>query len=129
MEQFLKFQNPGLKCSTILSYLYQTGCQLPYGPRCEKTCLRGFANDKDADQPVHPRSLISVFVICFSESNIPKLATNKISMFCLVSVAEQAGMSLTWLQTPKTGFVATMAHMKCHKSDMLTNHCIFSFFR
>ena len=34
-----------------------------YGPRREKTCLRGFANNTGADQPAHPRSLISAFVI------------------------------------------------------------------
>ena len=27
-----------------------------YGPRREKTCLRGFANNKGADQPAHLRS-------------------------------------------------------------------------
>ena len=29
------------------------------GPRREKTCLRGFANNTGADQPSHPRRLIS----------------------------------------------------------------------
>ena len=36
-----------------------------YGPRREKTCLRGFANNTGADQPAHTRSLISAFVIRF----------------------------------------------------------------
>ena len=31
-------------------------------PRREKTCLRGFANNKGADQPAHPRSMISSLV-------------------------------------------------------------------
>ena len=31
-------------------------------PRHEKTCFKLCANKKDADQPAHPRSLISVFV-------------------------------------------------------------------
>ena len=35
------------------------------GPRREKTCLRGFANNTGADQPAHTRSLISAFVIRF----------------------------------------------------------------
>ena len=81
--------------------------ELPYGPRCEKTCLWWFANNKGADQPVLPSSLISTFVICVLESSIPRLATNKISFFYLVSVAEQAGLSLTLWETPKTGFLAT----------------------
>ena len=33
------------------------------GPRREKTCLWGFENSTGADQPAHPRSLISAFVI------------------------------------------------------------------
>ena len=40
---------------------------------------------------------------------ISKLASCKISIFQLVSVAEQAGLSLTCLQTPKTGFLALRA--------------------
>ena len=50
-------------------------------PRCEKTCLRRLANTKDADQPAHPRSLISVFVIRCLESTISELATSEISIF------------------------------------------------
>ena len=40
------------------------------GPRREKTCLRGFANNKGAGQPAHPRSLISAFVIRLLETII-----------------------------------------------------------
>ena len=29
----------------------------------EKTCLMSYANNKGADQPAHPRSLISAFVV------------------------------------------------------------------
>ena len=50
-----------------------------YGPRHEKTCLRGFANSKGADQPAHPRSLISTFVIPLLESTISKLASRELS--------------------------------------------------
>ena len=52
-----------------------------YWPRREKTCLREFANNTGADQPAHPRSLISAFVIRFLESIICKLATGEISIF------------------------------------------------
>ena len=55
--------------------------ELINGPRLEKTCLRGFANKKGADQPAHPRSLISAFVIRFLKSIISKLATSEISAF------------------------------------------------
>ena len=52
----------------------------PNGPRREKTCLRGFANNKGADQPAHPRSLISAFAIRFLERNMCTLATGEISI-------------------------------------------------
>ena len=34
-----------------------------YGPGHAKTCLKPYANNKGADQPAHPRSLISTFVV------------------------------------------------------------------
>ena len=51
--------------------------QLSSGPRRKKTCLWRFANNKGADQPAHPRSLISDFVIHLLESIISKLAPAK----------------------------------------------------
>ena len=39
-----------------------------HGPRRDKTCLRGFANNKGPDQPAHPHSLISAFVIRTTDS-------------------------------------------------------------
>ena len=49
-----------------------------YGPRHEKTCLRGFVNNTGTDQPLRMRSLISAFVIHFLESIIRKLASGEI---------------------------------------------------
>ena len=77
-----------------------------YGPHRGKTCLRGFANNTGADQPAHPRRLISAFVIRFLKSIISKLATSKIAIIYLASAAEETGLSLTLSGTPKTGFVA-----------------------
>ena len=57
------------------------GEELIDGPRREKICLRGFANNKGAEQLAHPHRLISAFVICFLESIVSKLATSKISIF------------------------------------------------
>ena len=74
------------------------------GPRREKTCLRGFANNTGADQPAHPRSLVSAFVNRFLESFIDKLAAGEISIFYLVSVAEETGLKLVFSETPMTGF-------------------------
>ena len=51
------------------------------GLDAKKPVFGGFSNNKGADQPAHPRSLISTFVIHFLESIISKLATCKISIF------------------------------------------------
>ena len=97
--------------TNIISHTMVNGCNevgdmfflLPYplvlfifGPRHEKNCLRGFENNKGADQPPHSRRLVSMFVIRFLESIISKLATSKISIFYLVSVAEQTGLCLVF---------------------------------
>ena len=63
-------------------------------------------NNIGADQPAHPRSLISAFVIHFLESIISRFATSQILIFQLVSVAEQAGLNTTLSETTKPGFVA-----------------------
>ena len=60
---------------------YSGGKWLTYRPRLKKTCLRGFAKNTGADQPVHPRSLISAFVILFLKKIICKFATGEISNF------------------------------------------------
>ena len=86
-----------------MALLYSILGYLIHRPRFEKTCLRWFANNIGADQPAHPRSLISAFVIRFLESIISRLATSEI---VLVSVAEQAGLNITSSETPKTGFLA-----------------------
>ena len=50
-------------------------------PQREKTGLRGFANNKGADQSAHWRRVISAFVIRFLESIMSTLATSRISIF------------------------------------------------
>ena len=55
---------------------------LAYGPKREKTGLRGFTKHKGADQPAPLRRLVSTFAIRFLESIISKLATGEISIFC-----------------------------------------------
>ena len=53
-----------------LFYAMQCFCMviIKFEPRHEKTCFRLYANNKDTDQPVHPRSLISIFVVqCLEE--------------------------------------------------------------
>ena len=51
------------------------------GLDARKPVFRGFANNTGADQPAHPRSLISAFVIHFLERIISRLPTGKISIF------------------------------------------------
>ena len=36
----------------------------------EKMCLMSYTNNKGADQPAHPRSLINAFVVCCLDSII-----------------------------------------------------------
>ena len=78
------------------------------GPRREKTCLMWLTNNKRADQPVHPRSLIMAFAIRLLGNIISRLATSKVSIFKPVSVAEQADLNLNLSETPKTGFQASI---------------------
>ena len=50
------------------------------GLEARKHVLR-FANNKGADQPAHPHSLISTIVIRFLESIVSILATSKVLIF------------------------------------------------
>ena len=70
----------------------------------EKTCLMLYANNKGADQPAHPRSLISVFVVRCLDSVMSLVSVTKISSLMLVSVAAQAGLCLAWSETPEDTF-------------------------
>ena len=70
-----------------------------------------YANNKGADQPAHLHSLISTFVVRCLDSIISLDSISEISRPWLVSSAEQAGLSLNWLRTPKTGFLVT--RLKC----------------
>ena len=58
----------------------------------------GLVNNKGADQPVHPRSLISAFVFRSVESSINRL-----------SVAKETGLSLAIWKTPTTGLFGVKA--------------------
>ena len=73
----------------------------------EKTYLMPYANNKGADQPVHPYSLISAFIVRCLDSIIHILDKSEISRLQLVSVAEQAGLSLTSLHTSEDSFFVT----------------------
>ena len=48
-------------------------------PDHEKMCLTSYANNKGADQPAHPRSLISAFVVRCKDSIISLVSISEIS--------------------------------------------------
>ena len=76
-----------------------------------------YANNKGTDQPAHPRSLISAFVLRCLDSIIPVLAKAEISRLSLVSVAEQAGLSLTWSHTSKDRFLVSRLEFERYRFD------------
>ena len=82
-----------------------------FEPGHEKMCLMSYANNKGADQPAHPHSLISTFVVCCLDSIISLDSTAKISRLQLASVAAEAGLCLAWSETPKDTFCRVMAHI------------------
>ena len=71
-----------------------------YEPGHDKMCLMSYANNKSADQPVHPHSLISTFVVRCLDSVMSLVSVTKISSLMLASVAAQAGLCLAFSETP-----------------------------
>ena len=49
------------------------------GPGHSKMCLIPYANNKGADQPAHPRSLIITFVVRCLDSIMPLVSISEIS--------------------------------------------------
>ena len=103
-----KIQNLHYLCIQRPSY---TGCLIRYEPGHKKTCLMSYANNKAADQPAHPCSLISTFVVRCLDSVMSLVSVTKISSLMLASVAEQASLSLTWSETPEDTFSHDEAHI------------------
>ena len=66
-----------------------------------------YAKNTGANQPAHPHSLISTFVVRCLDSMICILAISKVSRFYLATIAEQAGLNLTWSKISEDTF-----HMK-----------------
>ena len=65
-------------------------------PGHEKMCLMSYANNKGADQPAHPRSLLSTFIARCLDSIISLDSIAEISRLWLhaASVSAQAGLCL-----------------------------------
>ena len=69
-----------------------------------KNLLLPYANNKSTNQPAHPPSLISAFVVRCLDSINPLVSISKMSSLYLASVAGRP----VWVypvQTPKTGFL------------------------
>ena len=97
----------------------------------EKMCLMSYANNKGADQPAHPRSLISAFVVQCLVSVMSLVSVTKISSPMLASVAEQASLSLTWSETPEDTFSHNEAQLFCWNASkspcFLESGCLFVY--
>ena len=72
-----------------------------------------YANNKGADQPAQPRSLISAFVVRCLDSIISLDSIAEISRLQLASVAAQTGLCLAWSETPEDTFCRVVAPIKC----------------
>ena len=53
-----------------------------------------YAKNKDTDEPAHPRSLISAFLVRCLDSTVSILDLSNMSCLWLASEAEQAGLSI-----------------------------------
>ena len=67
------------------------------GQRHKETLTReplssGFVNNKGADQPAHPRSLISAFAV----RSLGRTVFKQFEFSIKISVAEQPDLSMTW---------------------------------
>ena len=69
-----------------------------------------YANNTGADQPAHPRSLISPFAVHSLDSIMPVVSISEISSLYPASVAAQAGLCLTLSETPDDRFSCDAAH-------------------
>ena len=73
-----------------------------------------YANNKGADQPVRPRCLITPLFSLpryYNSSSFYVQNFETLASFC----AAQAGLSLTWSQTPKRGFAMSRLIKKMRK--------------
>ena len=78
-------------------------------PGHAKMFLMPYANNTGADQPAHPRSLISTFVVRCLDSMICILAIYKVWGFKLASVVEQPSLNLTWSKISEDLFSCDVA--------------------
>ena len=73
-----------------------------------------------------PRSLISTFLVRCLDSTTPLVDIFKISRLQPASVAEQAGLNMTWSKIPEDMFLHDVAHMlgsKLKKHNIQCYYC------
>ena len=71
-----------------------------------ETLFMPYANNKGADQPAHPRSLIRAFVVRCLDSIMPLVSISEISSLYLAYNGWAVRfVSIIWSQSPKTGFL------------------------
>ena len=92
------------------------------GPGLAKMCLMPYANNKGADQPAHPRSLISTFVVHCLDSIMPLVSIFEISKLQLFAVAEQTGLSHTWSNISEDTFSRDVAQLWWRKNVYLQGY-------
>ena len=83
---------------SIYNILCNKTFNITNGPGREITCLLRFANNTSPDQPAHPASLISAFVICFLKSIIRNLF-NRLNFNFLASLCSCGD----WYESPFFG--------------------------
>ena len=96
---------------TVVFFFRRVMNKNTYEPGHEKMCLMSYANNKGADQPAHPRNLISTFVVRCLDSTISLDSIAEISRLWLPSMAAQAGLILAWSETPEDTFFRVVAHI------------------
>ena len=100
-----------LVCACIVRKFPKTGflASRPrqYEPQRQKTCLRGFADNKGADQSVHPHRPIMVIVISILDRIISKLGTSEIPI-----VYHGDWFQSGFVEKPKDQFCHAKAHMR-----------------
>ena len=110
-------------CQNIHSCSFSQYNQLFYIKPChEKTCCMPYANNKGADQPAHPRSLISAFVVHCLDSIIPLISISEISSlssFCGCTGRFESRL----IANPEDRFSRDEAHMRSIINDSRLNTC------
>ena len=103
-------------CSCFYSFVCSSNFHFFIWATSRENLFLPYANNKGADQP-----LISAFVIHCLDSIISVVSICKISSLLLISVAEQASLSLTWSEIPKTHFrVMWLIWRVVHFSHLMT---------